>query len=101
MSTNENEPAEDKKESGRANWVFWIISAGLILAFVGALIMVLAMVLSGSGSTSGGGVIFIGPFPIVFGFGPDAGWLIAVGIIIAVVSLVLLWVMRRKLGEDG
>ncbi len=40
------------------------------------------------GSESVGEVIFIGPVPIVFGAGPDAGWLIAVSAIITVVSLV-------------
>ena len=47
-------------------------------------------------SASFGGVIFIGPFPIVFGAGPDAVWLVAIAITIAVVSIVVFLTMRRR-----
>jgi uncharacterized membrane protein len=43
-------------------------------------------------------VIFIGPFPIVFGAGPDATWLILISVVIAAVSAVAFWIGRRKLG---
>jgi uncharacterized membrane protein len=38
----------------------------------------------------------IGPFPIVFGAGPDAGWLLAISIILTVVSVILFLVMNRR-----
>ena len=63
---------------------------GITLVFVGIAVLVVAsVVLGGSGSV--GGVILIGPIPIVFGAGPDAGWLIAIGIILTVVSVVLIF----------
>jgi uncharacterized membrane protein len=58
--------------------------------------MVIVASVFGGGSASVGGVIFIGPFPIVFGVGPDAAWLIALSIIIAVVMFVLFLVMRGR-----
>ena len=68
---------------------------GITLVFVGIAVLVVAsVVLGGSGSV--GGVILIGPIPIVFGAGPDATWLIAVSIILTVVSVVLFLVMNRR-----
>jgi uncharacterized membrane protein len=68
---------------------------GVALVFVGiAVIVVASMFLSGSGSV--GGVILIGPIPIIFGAGPDAGWLIAVSIILTAVSVALFLTMNRR-----
>jgi uncharacterized membrane protein len=68
---------------------------GIALVFVGvAIIAVASIVLGGSGSV--GGVILIGPIPIVFGAGPDAIWLIATNVILTVVSVVLFLIMARK-----
>jgi uncharacterized membrane protein len=68
---------------------------GITLVFVGIVVLVVAsLVLGGSGSI--GGVILIGPIPIVFGAGPDAGWLITISIILTVVSVVLFLVSNRR-----
>jgi uncharacterized membrane protein len=67
-----------------------------VLVFVGLVILVVAsLVFGGSGSV--GGIILIGPIPIVFGAGHDASWLIVISIILAVLSLVLFLVMNRRL----
>jgi uncharacterized membrane protein len=64
------------------------------LVFVGIAVLVVAsVVLSGSGSV--GGIILGDPIPIVFGAEPDAGWLIAVSIILTAVSAVLFLVLNR------
>lgn len=68
---------------------------GLALVFIGITVIVVAAVLLG-GSGSVGGVILIGPIPIVFGAGPEAGWLIAVGAVITIISLVLFIVLNRR-----
>lgn len=63
------------------------ILAGLGLIIAGS---------AGQGSTSAGGVVFIGPFPIVFGSGPG-GWALAlVSVLIGgvMVALLLLWSWR-------
>jgi uncharacterized membrane protein len=68
---------------------------GITLVFVGVAVLVFAsLVLGGQGSV--GGVILIGPIPIVFGAGPDAGWLIAISVILTVVSVSLFLVLNRR-----
>ena len=68
---------------------------GITLVFVGiAVLIVASFVFGGSGSV--GGVILIGPFPIVFGAGPDAGWLLAISVILTVVSVILFLEMNRR-----
>ncbi len=76
--------------------LFSFLLVGIALVFTGVAVLVIAsLVLGGSGSV--GGVIFIGPIPIVFGAGPDAGLLILVSVILAVVSIVLFLIMNRRL----
>jgi uncharacterized membrane protein len=75
--------------------LFGFLLLGIALVFVGIAVLVVAsLVFGGSGSV--GGVILIGPIPIVFGAGPDAGWLIAVSIILTIVSVVLFLIMNRR-----
>ena len=91
LSDEENEA----EGIGVSNRLLGFLLLGIALVFVGVAVLVVAsVVLGGSGSV--GGVILIGPFPIVFGAGPDAGWLIAVSVILTVVSLVLFLVMNRQ-----
>jgi uncharacterized membrane protein len=71
---------------------------GIILVLVGIVVLVVASFVFGS-SESAGVVIFIGPFPIVLGTGPDSTWLILIGIIIATLSIVLSLVMNRRYGR--
>ena len=75
--------------------LFGFLLLGITLVFVGIAVLVVAsVVLGGSGSV--GGVILIGPIPIVFGAGPDAGWLIVISVILTVVSVILFLVMNRR-----
>jgi uncharacterized membrane protein len=68
---------------------------GIALVFVGiAVIMVVSVVLGGSGSV--GGIILIGPIPIVFGAGPDAGWLIVISIILTAISVISFLIFGRR-----
>jgi uncharacterized membrane protein len=90
-STHENED-EGIEVSSR---FFGFLILGVALIFIGIIVLVVASVVFG-GSGSVGVVIFIGPFPIVFGKGPDAIWLILIGVIIAVLSIVLFLIMNRK-----
>jgi len=66
------------------------------LVFVGIFVMFVALLAFG-GSGSVGGVILIGPIPIVFGAGPESGLLVAVGIVITIVSVVLFWVFNKSI----
>ena len=61
-----------------------VILAGFAVLSVGAL---------AGGNASVGGVVFIGPFPIVFGAGPS-GWELALGSVViggVMVLLLFLW----------
>jgi uncharacterized membrane protein len=68
---------------------------GLALVFVGIAVLVVAsIVLGGSGSV--GGIILFGPILIVFGSEPDAGWLIAISLILTFASLVLFLIINKR-----
>ncbi len=89
MSENES---EDTAYEGKISTVVFV---GLAITIVGVALVFLASVLNGD-SGSVGGVIFIGPFPIVFGAGPSAVWLILVSLVIAALIVVLLMIWRRR-----
>ena len=93
LSEQENEE-EGIAVSGR---VFGFLILGIVLVFVGVVVLAVASLFS-SGSGSVGVVVFVGPFPIVFGSGPSAGSLILIGIILAAISVIFFFVMRRRLG---
>ena len=75
--------------------LFGLVVLGISLVFVGVAVIIAASALSG-GSGSVGGVILIGPFPIVFGAGPDATLLIVLSVVLTIISLVLFLLMNRR-----
>ncbi len=76
---------------------FLLLIAGIVLVFVGIAVIVVASVFYSGGSASAGVVIFIGPFPIVIGAGPDVTWIVLFSIILAVLSVVVFLVMNRRM----
>jgi uncharacterized membrane protein len=82
------------------NRLFRLLILGFVLIFAGVIVIVVATLHSGNGVSGFGGVIFIGPFPIAFGAGPDAAWLIAISLVLAVLSLVVSWVMSRRVKKQ-
>lgn len=68
---------------------------GFIMILVGMMLLVAATLFLGDGKASVGGVIFIWFFPIVFGAGPEAHWLILFAVVLAVLGLVMLLVMWK------
>ena len=89
---------EDESEDGGiavSSWLFGLLILGIVLVFVGIVVLfVVSLVFSSSSSV--GVVVFIGPFPIVFGSGPNAGLLIIIGIILAALSVVLFLLMNKR-----
>ena len=67
---------------------------GIALVFIGVAVLVVAFVFLGGGSV--GGIVLIGPIPIVFGAGPEAGWLIAAGIILTIISIIWFLVLNKR-----
>ncbi len=89
---------EETEEEGISisSRLFALIALGFVLVFVGIVVLAVAAIVFG-GSGSVGGVIFIGPIPIVFGAGPDAAWLILISVVLAVLSMIVFLVMSRRL----
>jgi uncharacterized membrane protein len=89
---------EDESEDGGiavSSRLFGLLILGIVLVFVGIVVLfVVSLVFSSSSSV--GVVVFIGPFPIVFGSGPNAGLLIIIGIILAALSVVLFLLMNKR-----
>jgi uncharacterized membrane protein len=74
---------------------FLLVLAGIVLLFIGS---------AGSSSTSFGAVVFIGPFPIAFGSGPNAGTLILIGVVISIAMLLIFFlsfVLPRRANSPG
>ncbi len=67
---------------------FFVVLAGIIFLVVAAL--------SSEGSISFGGFVLIGPFPIVFGGGPGAPWLVLFAIILGIISLIMFLIMWKS-----
>lgn len=95
MTDEINENAENQDEGMEVSRVITLLMFGFAIVIMGVLLIVVASLLGG-GSASVGGIIFIGPFPIVFGAGPDAVWMIAISIVISVVMIVVFVLMRRR-----
>jgi uncharacterized membrane protein len=70
---------------------------GFSIMFLGLILVAVASIVSQGGSTSFGGIIFVGPIPIVFGSGPGTQWLILIAIILAVLSVLMFLISRRRL----
>lgn len=83
---------------------------GMVLFSLGFLVLIAGMILITIGSAqqssvegSFGGVIFIGPFPIVFGQGSQSPILLIIGLMIAIVMVLMFLSMllpRRKVSWE-
>jgi len=77
-----------------------LISLGFALIIVGFLITFLAIMLLlfkglKEGKAEGGGVVIIGPIPIVFGTSQKiAGWLIVLAIVLVILTFLLTFWVR-------
>jgi uncharacterized membrane protein len=102
VMSGEEESGETVEESVTvSNRLFLLLIVGFVLVFVGIAVILVAAVFYGGGSVSGGVVIFIGPFPIVIGAGPDVTLIVLFSIILAVLSVVVFLVMNRRVRKFG
>ena len=72
---------------------FKLFLLGFSLTFIGAILVVIANIFS-STSTNFGGVIIVGPIPIIFGAGKNA-WVIALLASILTIVCLLLFFLRK------
>jgi uncharacterized membrane protein len=75
---------------------FLLFIIGFFLIFVGIIILIIAAVLS-DGSANFSAFIFIGPFPIVVGAGPEAPLMVLFVIILAVLSIIMFLVLTKQM----
>jgi uncharacterized membrane protein len=73
---------------------------GVAVIFVGFVVVMVGAFTGHSESSSSGGFILIGPFPIVFGSGPNSGTLAEVGLVITV-AMVALYLLSIFLWRSG
>jgi len=73
---------------------------GFFTVLLGIVILVVATFASGS-SASYGGVVFIGPIPIVFGAGPQATWLILFAIVLSALSIIVFFLTLNRMNKSG
>jgi uncharacterized membrane protein len=78
-----------------------LLILGFVFVLVGIAVVSVATVLYGSGSVSFGGIIFLGPFPIVIGAGPNTTLMVLFGITLAVLSVIMYLVMSRRIKRPG
>jgi uncharacterized protein (TIGR00304 family) len=72
-----------------------LIAAGIGFILLGFVLLLAGAVLSGDSSIEGGGVIFIGPIPIIFGSSKKNA-LLALGI--GLLALIFLYIFRDRAG---
>jgi len=84
-----------EEENSNLRYVFVLFFLGLLLTLVGITVLIFAVVFSG-GSISFGGVIIIGPLPIIIGGGPEVTLLVALAIILTIFSIILFSIIGRR-----
>lgn len=71
---------------------------GFLMVFAGVILLILAG-LTSNGQPDFGGIIIIGPIPILIGYGQNAPWLIVFAAVLTLVCLlffVLAWMWSRR-----
>ena len=98
MSNEKNQKFE-KGVTTSGNY-FLLLVLGFVLLVIGITVLLVASWSYGGGSASVGVVIFIGPFPIVIGAGPEVTWVVMFSTILAVLSVLLFIVINRKIRKN-
>jgi len=78
-----------------------LLGVGVAVLVIGFVLIVVGS--AGQGNVSAGGVIFIGPFPLAFGEGPQ-GWQLAVASVLVggvMLALFILWSWRFSRIRQG
>jgi uncharacterized membrane protein len=74
----------------------WLLVSGFILMFAGIIVLIVASLLQGNMNISGGGIVFIGPIPIIFGAGPNAYLAILLAAILTIIGFLAFFWLRKK-----
>lgn len=74
----------------------WLLVSGFILMFAGIIILIAASAFQGNMDISGGGIVFIGPIPIIFGTGPNALLAILLASVLTIIGFLVFFWLRKK-----
>ena len=85
--------------SNSSQFVFKLLLFGFSLIFLGIILIVIASVFSDR-SVNLGGIIVIGPIPIIFGAGENAWLMILIATILAIACLILFLLLGRQKQGD-
>ncbi len=72
-----------------------LFTVGLILILVGITLAVAATMLSGE-TVAAGGVIFIGPVPIVVGTGSCSIWTMVLAVVLAILGILMFVIYQKR-----
>lgn len=97
--SNEKDQKIEKGVTISGNY-FLLLVLGFVLFVIGITVLLVASWSYGGESASVGMVIFIGPFPIVIGAGPEVTWIVLFSIILAALSVTLFMIMNRKIRKN-
>ncbi len=86
---------EDQEDSSLTKSFLFLFIIGFFIIFIGITFLVAAALFSG-GQVNFGALIFIGPFPIVIGAGPEAVWMILFAVVLSVLSIVIFLVFYKR-----
>jgi len=90
----------EESETMVQRWGTTLFALGFLILLVGMILVIAGSAQQSNVEGSFGGIIFIGPFPIVFGQGPQSPMLLVMGLMIAVVMALMFLstvLARRKL----
>jgi uncharacterized membrane protein len=97
MSTDEENAVQTNREPIGSSRLLILFLIGFSMAIAGMLLLIIATMLYGTNSPDFGGVIFIGPIPIVVGIGSDPIWTVLLALVLSILGIVLFLVLRRKM----
>jgi uncharacterized protein (TIGR00304 family) len=88
---------EAKQEASKVNVAAtWLLIVGFTLMFAGIIVTIAASAFQGNMDISGGGIVFIGPIPIIFGTGPHAFLAIVLAAVLTIIGFLVFFYLRRK-----
>lgn len=92
----------DSGNTGNGVRKLGLFFVGFMAMFAGILLLITATAISShEGSSSFGGVIIIGPIPIVIGSGPDAAWMVLLALALTILSIAAFLIMRKKMKNES
>ena len=88
------------EQGGSSSLPLRLFLLGLALVFVGFVVIVASALFGDDGTVSVGGVIYVGPIPIIAGAGPDALLAIILAAALTVIGFVVFFWMRRQFSRS-